>query len=77
MSLFKNLFVVVVLVATVFRTASAQEIVQLNLKQALEYALENNVDAKNARLELLVAETTVKEELSKGLPQINGSFNLN
>jgi outer membrane protein len=77
MSLFKNLFVVVVLVATVFRTASAQEVVQLNLKQALEYALENNVDAKNARLELLVAETTVKEELSKGLPQINGSFNLN
>jgi outer membrane protein len=77
MSLFKNLSVVVVLVATVFRTASAQEVVQLNLKQALEYALENNVDAKNARLELLVAETTVKEELSKGLPQINGSFNLN
>jgi outer membrane protein len=77
MSLFKNLFVVVVLVATVFRTASAQEIVQLNLKQALEYAIENNVDAKNARLELLVAETTVKEELSKGLPQLNGSFNLN
>jgi outer membrane protein len=77
MSLFKNLFVIVVLAATVFQTASAQEVVQLNLKQALEYALENNVDAKNARLELLVAETTVKEELSKGLPQINGSFNLN
>jgi len=77
MSLFKKLFVVVVLVTIVFRTASAQEIVQLNLKQALEYALENNVDAKNARLELLVAETTVKEELSKGLPQLNGSFNFN
>jgi len=77
MSLFKNLFVIVVLATTVFQTASAQEVVQLNLKQALEYALENNVDAKNARLELLVAETTVKEELSKGLPQINGSFNLN
>jgi outer membrane protein TolC len=65
------------LIATVFQTASAQEVVELNLKQALEYALENNVDAKNARLELLIAETTVKEELSKGLPQINGAFNLN
>jgi outer membrane protein TolC len=77
MSLFKKLFVAIILIATVFQTASAQDVVQLNLKQALEYALENNVDAKNARLELLVAETTVKEELSKGLPQINGSFNFN
>jgi outer membrane protein TolC len=77
MSLLKKLFVAVVLIATVFQTASAQEVVELNLKQALEYALENNVDAKNARLELLIAETTVKEELSKGLPQINGAFNLN
>lgn len=77
MSLLKKLFVAVILIASVFQTVSAQEVVQLNLKQALEYALENNVDAKNARLELLIAETTVKEELSKGLPQINGAFNFN
>lgn len=77
MSLFKNLIVAFLLIATIIHPVSAQEVVQLNLKQALEYALENNVDAKNARLELLVAETTVKEELSKGLPQVNGSFNLN
>lgn len=77
MSLIKKLSVAVLLIAIVFQTASAQEVVQLNLKQALQYALENNVDAKNARLELLIAETTVKEELSKGLPQINGAFNLN
>ncbi|WP_075351992.1 TolC family protein [Algoriphagus marinus] len=77
MSLFKNLIVAFLLIATIIQPVSAQEVVQLNLKQALEFALENNVDAKNARLELLVAETTVKEELSKGLPQVNGSFNLN
>jgi outer membrane protein TolC len=77
MSLFKNLFVAVLLIAAIPQLVSAQEVVQLNLKEALEFALENNVDAKNARLELLIAETTVKEELSKGLPQLNGSFNLN
>jgi outer membrane protein TolC len=77
MSLFKNLFVAVLLIAAIPQLVSAQEVVQLNLKEALEFALENNVDAKNARLELLIAETTVKEELSKGLPQLNGLFNLN
>lgn len=77
MSLFKKIFIVLVWTTIVFQPVSAQEVVQLNLKQAIEYALENNVNAKNARLELLIAETTVKEELSKGLPQINGSFNLN
>jgi len=77
MSLIKNLLTTIAISLGIFFGAHAQDVVQLNLKQALEYALENNVDAKNARLELLIAETTVKEELSKGLPQINGSFNLN
>lgn len=55
----------------------AAETLQLTLSQALEYALENNIEAKNARLELMIAETTVKEELSKGLPQLNGTFSFN
>ncbi|PZX49121.1 TolC family protein [Algoriphagus chordae] len=54
--------------------APPQEVLQLNLRETLEFALENNVDAKNARLEILVSETTIKEETSIGLPQINGSY---
>jgi len=77
MSPSKKIFVVFGLFTALFSSASAQNVVQLNLKETLEYALENNVDAKNARLELLIAETTVKEETSKGLPQINGAFNFN
>ena len=77
MSLFKRLFVIILLATTFLQPVTGQVVVELNLKEALEYAMENNVDAKNARLELLIAETTVKEELSKGLPQLNGSFNLN
>ncbi len=77
MSLIKKLTTAIIPVVFMFSTATAQELVQLNLKESLEYALENNVNAKNARLELLIAETTVKEETSKGLPQVNGSFNFN
>lgn len=54
-----------------------QEVIPLTLSESLQYALENNVDAKNARLEVLIAKATMKEETSKGLPQINGSFNIN
>lgn len=78
-----TLYFIALLALSLFRTeAKAQEVapvetLQLTLKQALEYAVENNVDAKNARLELLIAETTVKEELSKGLPQVNGTFSFN
>lgn len=81
--MFKSKIYILVIALSMFRLeaiaqeAPPQETLQLTLKQALEYALENNVDAKNARLELLIAETTVKEELSKGLPQINGTFNFN
>jgi len=81
--MFKSNIYIVVIALNLFgleaiaQEAPPQETLQLTLKQALDYALENNVDAKNARLELLVAETTVKEELSKGLPQLNGSFNFN
>lgn len=54
-----------------------QEVLQLALQEAVEFALENNVEAKNAKLEVLIAEGTIKERTSTGLPQINGSANLN
>lgn len=54
-----------------------QEVIPLTLSESLQYALENNVNAKNARLEVLVAKATTKEETSRGLPQVNGSFNFN
>ncbi len=56
---------------------SAQEVVDLNLKESLTFALENNVNTKNARLETLISKATVKETTSTGLPQITGAVNLN
>ncbi len=56
---------------------SAQEVVDLNLRESLTYALENNVNTKNARLETLISKATVKETTATGLPQITGAVNLN
>jgi outer membrane protein len=52
---------------------SAQKVLELSLEECIKYALENNVDAKNAQLETLIAKATVIERRSQGLPQINGN----
>jgi len=51
----------------------SQNVVPLTLEESIRYALENNVDAKNAQLETLKAKATIIERRSQGLPQINGS----
>jgi len=71
------LFLMVGLTETSAQGSPTQEVLQLNLQETISYALENNVEAKNAKLEILISQTTVKEETAAGLPQINGSANLN
>ncbi len=56
---------------------SAQEVLELNLRESLTFALENNVNAKNAHLETLISKATIKETTATGLPQITGAVNLN
>lgn len=62
-------------VFTVFAT-QAQQVIELSLEESLRYALENNVDAKNAQLETLIAKATIVERRSEGLPQINGTVDM-
>ena len=66
-------------ILAIFLTQSglkAQNVAELTLNDAILYAIENNVNTKNARLEMLISKATVKETTSLGLPQVNGSFNL-
>jgi len=56
---------------------SAQEVVELNLRESITFAMENNVNTKNARLETLISKAKVKETTATGLPQITGAVNLN
>lgn len=71
----KCLFTTLVFLLT-FAGMQAQEVAQLTLNESILYAIENNVTTKNARLETLISKATVKEKTALGLPQINGSFNL-
>ena len=71
----KCFFTVLVFLFTLSFT-EAQEVAQLTLNESLLYAIENNYVTKNARLETLVSKATVKETTALGLPQIDGSFNL-
>src|SRR6187455_971655 len=57
--------------ATLF--ATAQQPVQLNLKDALKYALEANQAARKAKLDVENSEYKIDEVRARALPQINGS----
>ncbi|MEK6615305.1 MAG: TolC family protein, partial [Bacteroidota bacterium] len=47
-----------------------------SLKQAIDYAMQNQHTIKNALLDEQIAENKVKEIVGIGLPQINGSFDV-
>lgn len=49
--------------------------VPLTLEESVSYALENNAEAKNARLEIEAAKGLVGERTAEGLPQINANLN--
>lgn len=59
--------------------ANAQEVKTLNLKEVLQYALENKAEAKKAKLLVENSEYKIQEVRSRALPQIsaNGSLNYN
>lgn len=46
---------------------------QMTLQQCIDYALSNNVNAKNAALDREIANARVKETVGIGLPQISGT----
>ena len=65
-----SLFILVILFC--FSETTAQQSFSVN--DALSYAASNNVDYKNALLDLQIAEQKVAESISSGLPKINGSL---
>lgn len=72
----KNYLLLTLFLALSGTPVAAQQVVTLSLSEAVDYALENNPATKNARLELLISKATIKETLARGLPQINGAYNL-
>ncbi len=54
-------------------TSLAQEVKSFTLKEAQQYAVENNYDVRNASTDVEIARKRVKENLAIGLPQVNAS----
>ncbi|RYZ31905.1 MAG: TolC family protein, partial [Sphingobacteriales bacterium] len=57
--------------------AGAQQRHELSARQAVDYARKNNIQIKNALLDIGIQEQTNREVTASALPQINGSAGLN
>lgn len=57
--------------------AAAQQRHELSARQAVDYARKNNIQIKNALLDIQIQEQTNREVTASALPQINGSAGLN
>lgn len=64
------------LVMILSNQAISQDVLKLTLQESLNFALENNADAKNAQLETLIAKAQIIERRSEGLPQINATYDV-
>ncbi|MBS1622659.1 MAG: TolC family protein [Bacteroidetes bacterium] len=70
----KKLFILLALTAHLAAQAQSEGFRTFSLKQAIEYGVQNNISAKNAKLGEREAKARNHELLSMGLPQINGNF---
>ncbi len=57
--------------------AQSQEVLRMSLEQAQQYAIDNAFNVRSAQLDAAKAEREVKETLSAGLPQVNGTLEYN
>lgn len=65
-----------IIIAVIFTgvfSANANEPLRLSLKDAQEYALEHNLELRNAKADANIASKQVWEITASGLPQIDGS----
>lgn len=53
---------------------SAQGQQKFTLQEAIQYGIKNHLSVKNAELDIIGAELTIKQIKAAGLPQINGNF---
>src|SRR5690348_338168 len=65
------------LIASTQSIDSARRVIhEFSVQQALDYAKKNNVQVRNALLDVQIQEQTNKDLTSAAYPQINGSFSL-
>ncbi|MCV9385619.1 TolC family protein [Reichenbachiella ulvae] len=77
MRIYKRILTVLCLMLSLSQMGRAQDKTSFSLEEAIEYALINNQNVKNASLEVEVADRQVDEIISDGLPQVNLNADLN
>ena len=67
-----TLFVIVIFsFLFLIKGSKAQKVLSFSLKQAQEYAYENNYSLKNSNYDVEIAKKMVKQNTSIGLPQLD------
>lgn len=74
--MYKKIIFTLSLSLLIILTSTAQDVKQLSLEQAIEYALEHNPSVINAKLAGDMADGKVSETIATGMPQINGGIDL-
>ncbi len=65
--------IIILVLALISFSSSAQDSISLSLQEALDYAREHNYDKQMARLDIEIAKQKVKETIGIGLPQVSGT----
>ena len=75
----KWLPIILLISCTKSTSAQTDSTVSFSLREAMDYATQNNINVLNAKLDLLIADKKVWETTAIGLPQANlsGSYNNN
>lgn len=58
-----------------FAQSKTSDTMSMTLSQAIDYAMTNNPDLKNAYADISIADQTVKEVKAIGIPQVRGQIN--
>ncbi len=73
----KIIFLLLICIASSnLRAQTRDSIFRFTIKQAIAFALENQKDVQNAKLDAEISKAQVKEILGIGLPQLNSSFDV-
>lgn len=74
-------FIVIIILSILGKGAFAQELekdtLYFSLEESMLFAMENNLNAENARLDVDAADQRIWETAANGLPQVNASMNYN
>ena len=69
-------FVITLIMLLFVLATNAQEVKQMSLDEAIDYAMEHNPTVVNAQLGVEIAKGRVSENIATGMPQVSGSIDI-